>query len=225
MRWDYLLDIMRRRGFPPRWRAWASILFSTATSRVLLNGIPGLDIIHGRGLRQGDPLSPLLFDIGIDPLNRTLEIATEEGLLQPLPDNLASLRVSLYADDAAIFLVPNANDISNLASTLQCFGEATGLVTNISKSSVSPIRCEDIDLQAVMQGFPAAVAQFPIKYLGLPLALGRLRRADLQPYIDKTASRLQPWKGKFINRAGCSALVKSVLSSMPIFLQIGRAHV
>ena len=41
---------------------------------------------------------------------------------------------------------------------------------------------------------------------------------DLQPYIDKAVARLSPWKGKFLNRAGCTALVKSVLSSMPIFL-------
>ena len=48
--------------------------------------------------------------------------------------------------------------------------------------------------------------------------MGRLRRADLQPYIDKTASRLNPWKSKFLNRAGCMSLVKSVLTSMQIFL-------
>ena len=94
----------------------------------------------------------------------------------------------------------------------------TGLVTNIAKSAISPIRCSDIDLPAILNDFPAAIAQFPIKYLGLPISLGRLRRADFQPYIDKAASRLQPWKGKFITQAGCAALVKSVLSSMPIFL-------
>jgi len=57
-----------------------------------------------------------------------------------------------------------------------------------------------------------------LKYLGLPLSLGRLRRADLQPFIDKAVSRLNQWKGRFLNRAGCTALVKSVLSSLPIFL-------
>ena len=121
----------------------------------------------------------------------------------------------MYADDAAIFLVPSANDITNLATTLQQFGEVTGLITNVDKSSISSIRCSEVDLQAIMQDFPATISQFPIKYLGLPLALGRLRRADLQPYIDKAASRLQPWKSKFINRAGCLALVKSVLSAIP----------
>ena len=110
--------------------------------------------------------------------------------------------------------MPSTDDINNLTATLQNFG----VVTNIVKSSISPIRCEDIDLTAILADFPASISQFPIKYLGLPLGLGRLRRVDMQPYIDKAASRLQPWKGKFINRAGCVALVKSVLSSLPFFL-------
>jgi hypothetical protein len=41
---------------------------------------------------------------------------------------------------------------------------------------------------------------------------------DFQPYLDKAAARLSPWIGKFLNHAGCAALVKSVLTAMPIFL-------
>jgi hypothetical protein len=218
VRWDFLLDLMQRLGFPQRWRALLTTLFSTASSRVFLNGVPGGNILHGRGLRQGDPLSPLLFDIAIDPLQKVLEKATESGMLYAMPGGLWGPRVSLYADDAAIFLSPTEHDISSLASILQSFGEVSGLVTNVAKSSIAPIQCANIDLEAVLANFPAATVSFPIKYLGLPLSLGRLRRVDLQPYIDKAVARLNPWKGKFLNRAGCTALVKSVLSSLPIFL-------
>jgi hypothetical protein len=84
-----------------------------------------------------------------------------------------------------------------LANILQNFGEVSGLATNVAKSSIAPIRCSDIDLASVLTNFPAANVQFPLKYLGLPLSLGRLRRADLQPFIDKAVARLNPWKGKF----------------------------
>lgn len=207
-------------GVPPRWPALLATLFSSASSRVILNGIPGNDIIHGRGLRQGDPLSPLLFDIAIDPLQQILDKAMASGLLHELPGGYQGPRISMYADDAAIFLAPTEHDMTNLASILQNFGEVTGMFTNVSKSSIAPIRCSDIDLTPVLANFPAAIAQFPLKYLGLPLSLGRLRKADFQPYIDKVAiaTRLNPLKGRFLNRAGCCAFVKSVLSSMPIFL-------
>jgi hypothetical protein len=80
IRWEYILDLLQRRGFPPRFRDWISVLFSTATLRVLLNGIAGAPISHDRGLRQGDPLSPLLFVIAIDPLSQILDNATRLGL-------------------------------------------------------------------------------------------------------------------------------------------------
>jgi mannosylglycoprotein endo-beta-mannosidase len=48
--WEYILDLLQRRGFPHRFRNWIAALFSTATSRVLLNGIAGPPIAHGRGL-------------------------------------------------------------------------------------------------------------------------------------------------------------------------------
>jgi hypothetical protein len=121
------------------------------------------DIVHGRGLRQGDPLSPLLFNIAIDPLQRILQVATEQGLLSRFPRKGARFRTSLYADDAAIFVAPTYDDVSNLARILCNFGSITGLVTNIGKSLVAPIRCIDLDLEHVLHELPAAVTTFPMK--------------------------------------------------------------
>jgi hypothetical protein len=59
--WEYILDLLQRRGFLACFRDWVASLFSTVSSRVLLNGIVGTPILHGRGVRQGDPLSLLLF--------------------------------------------------------------------------------------------------------------------------------------------------------------------
>jgi hypothetical protein len=54
--------------------------------------------------------------------------------------------------------------------------------------------------------------------LGLPLHFRNRRRIDYQVYIDKVASRLQPWKGKQLNRKGSLTLINSVLTSTLTYL-------
>jgi hypothetical protein len=192
-------------------------LFCTASSRVLLNGVPGEPIFHGKGLRQGDPLSPLLFVLAIDPLQKILELATSHNLLHKLRGRGTIFRASLYADDAAVFMLPFKEDIKNLSAILDSFGDATGLHTNFQKSSVIPINCHDVDLDDVLGGLSVIRASFPIKYLGLPLSVWELKRVDFQPLEDKMAGKLVTWDGKNINEAGRGALIKSVLTSQAIF--------
>ena len=49
--WEFLLELMERMGFPPRWRDWIVLLLSTASSTCMLNGAPGPSIAHGCGFR------------------------------------------------------------------------------------------------------------------------------------------------------------------------------
>ena len=100
-------------------------------------------------MRQGDPLSPMLFILAIDPVQCILELATRQGILSPLPLNTANLRTSLYVDDAAIFINPSRDEIVAVKDILHTFGCASGLVTNLEKSFIHPIQCEDIDLVKV----------------------------------------------------------------------------
>lgn len=104
--WPFLLHLLAFMGFSQRWRDWLSALLSTATSRILLNGRPGTKIIHARGLRQGDPLSLMLFVLVMEVLNGLVNCADRNGFLAPLPSKVTGTRVSLCADDVALFLLP-----------------------------------------------------------------------------------------------------------------------
>jgi hypothetical protein len=103
-----------------------------------LNGIAGDPIKHGRGLRQGDTLSPLLFVLAIDPLHHIVCKATEQWHLKKLRGSAPMIRTSFYADDAAIFVTTIKEDINFLASILHQFGEVSGLVTNSVKAKLLP---------------------------------------------------------------------------------------
>lgn len=163
---------------------------------------PGECIAHRRGLRQGDPLSPYLFILAIDPLQRLLHLATEGGQLTNIGSRHARLRTSLYADDAAVFLNPVQSEVDVLITMLRDFGKATGLHVNLGKSLVAPIRCQEVDLDDVLCSFSGARASFPLTYLGLPLTPGRLRKVHFQPLQDKIKGRLSGWKPSLLYMGG-----------------------
>lgn len=117
------------------------------------------------------------------------------------------------SQNAGIFANTDKEELRAISENLKTFGEAGGLVTNLSKMEVFPIRCNGIDLQDVLSMFPAKVAAIPGRYLGLPLHFRRLRKIDLQPFIDKIAGRLPGWKGKHLNKPGRVALAMSVLTA------------
>lgn len=77
------------KGFPAKWLRWTSDILSSATSSVLLNGVAGKEFRCKRGVRQGDPVSPLLFVVAADLLQCAINAEYQMGnLLPPFPQNL-----------------------------------------------------------------------------------------------------------------------------------------
>jgi hypothetical protein len=153
-------------GFGPVWCNLLFKLLRSCSTRVLVNGEPDDLILHQRGLRYGEPLSPMLFILVMDVLNSLVMKASQQGLLQPLMGGGRGRRISVYADDVVLFLRPQPTKLSLVRDILKVFGEVSGLVTNFSKCSFTQITCEEHEVQAVQQVFPCNLVQFPCKYLG-----------------------------------------------------------
>nr|KYP64364.1 Transposon TX1 uncharacterized [Cajanus cajan] len=73
--WNYLRCIMERLGFCNKWVSWMMMCITSVHFQVLLNGNRVGSIVPGRGLRQGDPLSPYLFILGMEGLSSLIHKA------------------------------------------------------------------------------------------------------------------------------------------------------
>jgi hypothetical protein len=82
--WAILIQGMKKLGFGTIWSDMINGLLATYSTQTLLNGVPGDFIVHQRHLREGDPLSPMLFILVMDILLWLVQKASEDGYLQPL---------------------------------------------------------------------------------------------------------------------------------------------
>ncbi|XP_016207070.1 uncharacterized protein LOC107647514 [Arachis ipaensis] len=84
VRWSFVDIVLQKMGFGQRWRNWVKECVTTATMSVLVNGTPSKPFKIERGLRQGDPISPLLFVLVVEVLHRMLGEAVRNGHIAPL---------------------------------------------------------------------------------------------------------------------------------------------
>ncbi|WVZ97773.1 hypothetical protein U9M48_043286 [Paspalum notatum var. saurae] len=213
-------SVLRKLGFGPIWCDITSGLLATSSTQVLLNDIPGETIRLRRSLKQGDPLSPMLFILVMDVLSLMITRASTDGFLQPLSSRALHHRISLYADDVVIFLHPAADDIRLTLEILSLFGDTSGPQTNVQKSCVFPIQCNEEQLGLVQENLPCKMEDFPCKYLGVPLSLKKLSKAQVQSLIDKIADRLPGWKAELMTRAGRAIQFQFVLTPMTIYFSM-----
>ena len=73
------MQLLEKSGFSAKWRQWIFFCISTFRFSVLINGSPCGFFESSRGLRQGDPLSPLLFVLVMEALGRMLDKAVHDG--------------------------------------------------------------------------------------------------------------------------------------------------
>ena len=215
---EFMLQIMRHKGFPDKWLDWMQAIFKSGTSSVLLNGVLG-EVFHcKRGVRQGDPLSPLLFVLAGDFLQTILNGARQKNqftLIISIPSD-DEFPILQYADDTLIFLKADLNELNTLKDILTKFATSAGLRVNLQKSMMVPINVSEERLQILASSFGCAKGNLPFTYLGLPLSTSKPTVADFWPLVSKCERRLVAFSS-FLNEAGRLELTNAVISALPTY--------
>lgn len=131
--WPFLLQVLAARGFSQVWIRWIKQILNTASSRVVINGEASAFFKHHRGLRQGDPLSPLLFNLAVDVLQRMVGVANANlpvPITTRMPESIIAMQ---YADNTTFVANTDVSTIVTLKITLRLFTKLSGLRINFAK--------------------------------------------------------------------------------------------
>jgi len=200
---------MAHNGFGAKWRSWIESILNSGTSAVLLNGVSRKTFHYKRGVRQGDPLSPLLFVLAADLLQSIISKATQMGHLRlPIPAPTLDFPIIQYVDDTLIILEASTTQLFFLKGILQSFSDSTDLKINFSESMMVPINLSNEKLNHLARTFGCATGSFPFTYLGLPLGLSRPKVDDFLPLISKCEKRLN-YVYPFLSQAGRKSQIQS----------------
>lgn len=170
-------------------------------------------------MRQGDLLSPLLFNLVADALGVMLEKAINKGHIKGVLENLIPGGIShiQYADDTVIMVDGSEQSIRNLKLILYCFEWLTGLKINFHKSEVYVFGYSQQDKEKMANMLNCVLGNLPLKYLGIPVSDHHLSMGAFNPILQKMTKRLDPWKGRHITSGGRQTLTNSCLSSIPLY--------
>ena len=212
--WDFLQICLQSFNFGPQLRCWVSIFYNSITSCVLNNGYASNHFFVERGVRQGCPLSGMLFITAIEVLAQKIRKSNDiEGI--KIQDNRI-VKLSQYADDTTAILA-NVYSVSNLFALLSRFERCAGLKINVSKSEIlwlgSMRNRKDGNLNI-------QVRDEPVYALGTSFSYDE-KLSDQRNFLDKLAKlqkTLNFWSQRDISVYGRINIVKTLALSKVIFM-------
>ncbi|XP_074302896.1 uncharacterized protein LOC141637231 [Silene latifolia] len=172
-------------------------------------------LLKQKGLRQGDPLSPLLFTVVMEYLTRIMEFTTEVMPFQ-FHSLCGKLRLQhlMFAADLLLFARGDKQSVLVLLRYFITFSASSGLQMNNQKSNIyfngvqRHVKDHIIGLSGCVEG------KLLFKYLGVAITAGKLGKDECQVLIEKIIDKIRSFGARKISYAGRLILVKFVLTSL-----------
>lgn len=219
-RWSYIRILLTHLGFKVPFIIWIMSCLSLVSLIVLIYGSTPNFFQVQRGLRQGCPLSPLLFWLVVEGLGRKLREAKRKGGLHGacVEKNL-SVTHMLSVNDVLIISDGPIQDVTIIKEVLNFFDKSTRMMVNIHKSSLSLFGLSRYELtQAhILFPFQSLDSEARLKYLGFYLKPNDYKINEWMWLIAKVEKIIKAWCFRWFYRFRRLVLIKSVLEVISIF--------
>jgi hypothetical protein len=218
--WNFLHNMTMKKGFGDKWSDWVLKTVKGGKVAIRTNDVVGPYFKTHKGVRQGDPFSPLLFNVAADGLACLIQKAKDEGIIKGLiphiiPGGCCCLQ---YADDTIFLFQDDLENARNLKFILCIFEQISGLKINFHKSEIIclGIACNREHLYADI--FTCPPSGLPMKYLGVPIDNKKLCKSLWDPIVGKIENKLGSWQGRFLSLGGRLVLINSSLTNVPLYM-------
>ncbi|GKB91387.1 RNA-directed DNA polymerase, eukaryota, reverse transcriptase zinc-binding domain protein [Tanacetum coccineum] len=190
--WQFLEDILRGFSFHDKMVKWVMTCVTTTSFSICVNGEVCGYFKGGRGLRQGDPISPYLFTLVMEILTLLIKRRVDQSSTFQYHFGCKKLKITsvCFADDLLMFCHDDRNSVKILKDSIEEFGKVVGLNPNYNKSTIIFGSLNDEEKQELLEVMPFKVEKLPIKYLGVPLTSKRIRIKECRSLIDKVEHKV-----------------------------------
>ncbi|KAL2898836.1 LINE-1 retrotransposable element ORF2 protein [Bienertia sinuspersici] len=211
--WSFVQEMLEALNFPQKFIGWIMTCVTTPKFSLVLNGSPCGYFKTTRGLRQSDPLPPLLFVIGMEYLSRVMRKLKEEPSFKMHPRCRGlNLTHMCFADDLILCCKGEKNSIKMILECFTQFSSSSGLQANNNKTEVYTCGMSEEEQILADSGFRKD--SLPFRYLGVPICSRKINARQCEALVDKMTTRIRLWSSRNISFAGRSQLINSVLISI-----------
>ena len=217
--WGFMHSTLVSMGFGQSFVKWVDLFYTDASSAVSVNGYLSSFFSLSRGVRQGCPLSPLLYVLVSEVLavniraNPRIEGLTLPGFSSPLSP------ISQYADDTSLVVVSD-DSIRAIFEVYAVYEKGSGAKLNQSKSKGLWLGSWAGRLDPPV---PLDWSSAKIKTLGVFVGPGDLAVDNWQPRIDAVEKVLSSWRQRSLSFRG-KALVINALALSRVWYVASLIH-
>jgi len=218
--WDLLRMILIQIGLGVGMANWIMSCVISSSFVVLLNGEPVDLFKSGRGLRQGCPLSPLLFILVMEGLSLLLKEGQIDVFLIGIKVSrtIKSLHI-LFVYDVIIMSNATISEWWEIGKIIKLFCSTSGLKVNEPKSLVLHEGLSALDLAPYIMFMPFTLLDLFVgfKYIGYHLKTGLQRVEDWNWMLQKVEKKIGNWCYMWLSLGGHLTLLKYVLETQPVY--------